>query len=349
MFSIVRALLLVVMLIPLACQTERQAKILHDGITPDRKMSAEEMVAAGTQAMRRMRKRWGDAPIYVDGNYRGMLRFPELHPNVATIVQHRDIDGERIYMRRFAWAEMFAQHGVNIDKIKAVHFYGGRSSISMVDGDEFRLKAKTLLFSFTRGNGGKPTLRTPPDGYKTNRTVDMVRGVAIYVEREPPFYTRGNIIFPDGTKQRVRNDRGKLSFPYSSTERHGGSRVYVDGKYVAAFRRRALKPELQTNPSDETSPYYLAKTLSSFGVDLVDIKRIELWSTRDKLMVSLEGEGLSTLKDMTFHLAQHSRGRILVGDGDDARKLASVLIYRELAPADRTKPDTHGSDAPHDK
>jgi hypothetical protein len=298
------------------------------------------------QAQRRKRKRWGATALYIDGQFVGMLRFPELPPQLETRIEKLEIPDEDIYVRRFVWAELFQIHGVDIDAIRAVHFYGGRNFIQVVEGDEFRRVGDTFRFSFTKGTGGKPRQRPPKGGMEYNTGIDIVRAVAVYVDKEAPSYDRGKIEFSDGTVMGTRDERGRMVIPYSDGERHGGTRVYMDGKYIDAFRRRGLTEDLMVDRSDPDSAYMLGKALKSFGVDLDGLRRIEFWDGRDELAGALEGEELGKLAKMTFVLGQHSRGRVQVPEIKE-EKLRSIVLYKKTKPADRTIPTAGGSSGNH--
>jgi hypothetical protein len=312
----------------------------------DRSQAAEDMDEVAPQSLRRLRKRFGQASLYIDGKFMGMLRFSEVHPSVATQIVKLDIPDEDIYVRRFVWSELFAAHGVDLAHVQAVHFYGGRDRISVVDGDEFRRVAKTLQFSFTAGHTGNPRQRPPVDGMKMNSGIDIVRGVAVYAERPAPSYDKGTIVFPDGKRVSVRDERGKLTYPYAASELHGGTRVYFDGRYVDSFRRRALTPDLLRDPADPSSPYLLGKTLKKLGIDVKSITRIQVWGGGDELVADWQGAALDKLDDVTFALSQHSRGQVLLTRQPE-KKLASFMIYSRLTVVDRALPAGTGSDAHH--
>jgi len=296
------------------------------------------------QAARRRRKRWGSTAVYVDGKFKGMLRFPELPPQVQTRIEKLEIDDEDIYVRRFVWADLFKAHGVDIAAIKAVHFYGGRNFIQVVDGDEFRRVGDTFRFNFTGGTRGKPRQRPPKDGIDYNTGIDIVKAVAVYIDEEPPSYAHGKMTFSDGTTLATVDEKGRMVIPYSDGERHGGTRVYMDGKYIDAFRRRGLKPELQVDSSDPESPYLLGKTLQSMGISFDCVHRVELWDKSQDLAGTFEGPSLEQLHEATFVLGQHSRGRVQIPEISDER-LSAIVLYCDTEPADRSLPKAGGSSA----
>src|SRR5690606_3498342 len=119
----------------------------------------------------------------------------------------------------------------SVEDLRAVHFYGGRNIVCMVDGSEIRRVGDAFRFSFTRSDAGRPRLEPPVDGIRYNSFVDKIRAVAIYVDKTPPRYERGELHFADGRREPVMGERGLLNIPYSDGERHGGTRVYLDGAF----------------------------------------------------------------------------------------------------------------------
>ncbi len=307
----------------------------------DQTTAAEDQVQVLPQTLRRKRKRWGPPPIYIDGKFRGFMRYPELHPGLEAIWEKEalpeGLERDHHYVRRFAWADLFALYGVDLSKIKAVHFYGGRNAVSVVEGDEFRRVGRNFRFSFNNNDGGTIRQRPPREGVKINTSVDIVNGVAVYAEREPPRYDNEILTLPDGTKLGSKDERGQLVFPYSDGERHGGSRVYLDGNYVDAFRRRAMTADMLSDPKDTGSPYLLGKALESMKIDLRRCRRIQIWGDRDELLADWSGEALARLDERTFALPQHSRGRIVLTDSPE-KTVMSMMIYADLTPANREPP-----------
>ncbi len=338
------------LLVTLACALLLACSTPAEGVPLAKRMfeasqdiSAEELEdSVLPQSARRKRKRWGNTALYVDGKFLGMLKFSELHPNLEMRVETLEVDAETIRLRRFVWADLFRAHGIDVDRIRAVHYYGGRSFISIVQGDEFRRVGDTFRFNFTQGDKGKPRQRPPKDGIKYNVGIDIVRAVAVYVDTESPSYKQGKMTFSDGSVLSTVDEKGRIVIPNSDGERHGGTRVYMDGKYIDAFRRRALGPDLLLDKGNVSSPYSFGKSLKQFKIDADSIRRIDLFDHFDKRLASLEGEALSTLDGLGYVLGQHSRGRIQVPDISEER-IGAVIIYGTTKPADRSLPKGDGS------
>ena len=280
---------------------------------------------------RRKRKRYRDAPVYLDGRFVGMLKFSELPPQLPTILRQLE-DGRTVL--RFAWSDYLRSIGVSLERVQVAHLYGGRDIICVVPGDELRRTEKAFRFSFTRGASGLPRLELPPGGVKYNTYVDKVRALAVYVDKQPPRYENDELRMPDG--QLVAPN----VFPYADGERHGGTRVYLDGTYRAAFKRRNLKPALQRDPGQHGSPYDMGASLRAFGVDMSQVKRARLFDRRDGVLLDLAGSDLKRLTELSYTLPQHNRGRIMLAASDGSKPVAveSVALFGATEPADRKIP-----------
>jgi hypothetical protein len=275
------------------------------------------------------RRRFKPAAVYVDGKFTGMMRYKELPPQLPTIYQELE-DGRLV--RRFGWVDYVESVGVKLDVVRALHISGGRDRTCVIEGDELRRVGNLLRFSFSRSDSGKARMEYPEDGVETNASVDMIRSVTIYRDKEPPHLEgRAKLLMPDGTPVK--------GIPYAEGERHGGTRVYVDGVYVGAFRRREMTNDLLMNAKDKASPYALDKALSKLGVNRVGIKRIQLVARNETLVADLDGADLAKkLGEIGFILPEHSNGRIVVPSLSKDDKLAAIILYRASQPAARTVP-----------
>ncbi len=285
------------------------------------------------RAQRRKRKRYRDAPVYLDGTFVGMLKFSELPPSLPTIVRTLE-DGRKVL--RFGWSDYLESIGAPLEKVRAVHMYGGRDIVCVVSGDELRRVKNTFRFSFTRGNAGLPRLELPPGGVAYNTYVDKVRALAVYVDKVPPSYENNALHMPDGQTLPPN------TYPYADGERHGGTRVYLDGAYRVAFKRRQLKSPWQLDPSDRGSPYRMGAALRGLGVAIDHLARVQLYDRRDRLLRDWQGEDTKRLAKLQFTLPKHNRGRILVVPetaAGEALAVESIQLFWHNKAADRGLPD----------
>src|SRR5581483_765127 len=100
-------------------------------------------------------QRFHPATVFVDGVARVACTYNEMPPSVKP-EKYQWEPGYWAHRERLA--EYLKSLGINLAKVRAVHFYGGRDHVVMVPGDEIRKHQKDLYFSFTRDLFGKPTL-----------------------------------------------------------------------------------------------------------------------------------------------------------------------------------------------
>lgn len=281
---------------------------------------AESATPKGKRRGQGKKRRFQDAPVYVDGAFQGMLKYAELPPALPTLYKTYEDDDKVV--RRFAWTHYFAALGIDVAQIEAVHFHGGRDAVCVVDGDELRRVGESFRFSFTRATSGFPRLEIPEDGIRYNTFVDKLRGVAVYVKKAPPSYDfRDGLRMPDGTQV-------EKGFAYATGERHGGTRVYLDGRLVNVFHRRALDPESQRERG-----YDFAAALRGFGVDVDRVKRVQMVGPRDVVAADLDRAALA--EETTFDVPRGSHGRILM-TAASSDPIDAVLLYSTTEPADRS-------------
>ncbi len=215
------------------------------------------------------RRKFGDAAVFVDGAPRGVLRVLELPAQVprrdATLV-----DGRKV--ARWRLAEYLTQVGVDLARLREIHVLGGRGRTAIVSGAEVRRLKDSLLFSFTRGaTGGKPRIHWPSD-IKTNTTIDVVGAICAYVDKAPPRYDKDERALYDA--QGVKFD----GIPYVPAEAiPRGTRVYLDGRYEAAIKKKLLPDALLAPDSTPAATRFsLAKYLLSLRIDASRATAIDL-------------------------------------------------------------------------
>lgn len=295
------------------------------------------------------RRKFGDAAVFVDGQPRGVLRVLELPQKLprrdATLVDGRVVARWRVF-------EYLQILGVDVAKLKALHVLGGRGRTAVIPGDEIRRLEKELLFSFTRGaTGGKPRFHWPP-GIQSNTTIDVVGALCAYVEKDPPRYDKKlrALFAADGTKFE--------GIPYASAEDlPKGTRVYDDGKYLGAVKKKLLPDALLAVGSTVDNPRFsLEKYLTSRGLDPSRAKAVD-FVDGDAIAFRLDPEVWKNIKDRAaFSVGTGSRGRatLFVSDpppGLPAELLmSSILVHGKVAPplpAERLTPkDRAGSREP---
>ncbi len=273
-----------------------------------------------------------DAPVYLDGKSVGVIRFVELPPSVkAKVIK---LPGG-YSQTNFTFNDYFKAIGVDVAKIQALHLYGGKRTV-VVDAAELHRMGDKLQFSFIRGDRGKVRMEWPAQKLNVNTTIDMLTRVAIYVDKQPPHLdSEGDLAMPDGTK--VAEDK----MPYVDTEAGNGTRVYIDGSYVATVKRRKLGEDLRVPAQDEQDVRFsLAGYTRTLGVDGANAKAIDFISG-DDVVGRVDG---AAAKQLSFSLPRHNQGRISVDLPSTASEMShvrvsSVQIFVKTDPPARTLVD----------
>ena len=241
-----------------------------------------------------------DAPVYVDGKPAGVIRFVELPASV----QPKVIKLAGGYSQtNFTFNDYFRAIGVDVAKVKSLHLYGGKRVV-VVEAAELRRMGAKLQFSFLRGDRGKVRMEWPAEKLNVNTTIDLLTRVAVYVDKQPPHLDgEGSLAMPDGTK--VADDK----MPYVDTEAGNGTRVYIDGSYVATVKRRKLGEDLRVPAADaEDVRFSLAGYTRTLGVDGQNAKAID-FVAGDDVVGRVDGAGA---RQLSFSLPRHNQGRISV-------------------------------------
>lgn len=231
-------------------------------------------------------QRFREATVYFDGVPIAALAFGELPPEVKP----RWVEIEKGYkVRRFVLTEYLKGLGVDAAKLKAIHFYGGRTRLAILDGREVRRQGARILFSFTQGDTGKPRFHWPP-GTRVNDTIDKINNVAIYQDKKPPVWDNERyVLVLDGEEL-----EGEI--PYATSELRGGTRVYLDGRLVANVKRNAIDALGLASTSTGAVPRWsLAGFLEASGAKLDGVKSYDVVN-EDALAGRFEAKDLRQLE-----------------------------------------------------
>jgi hypothetical protein len=293
--------------------------------------SAPSAGAAGEEAAdKEKRPRLGEAAVYVDGKPVGVLRKQELPPTLAA----RIVDlGEGYKVSRYSLTAYITALGVDAKKLKAAHLYGG-SRVVVVDRAELTRIGAEISFSFVQGDRGKPRIHWPPKKLNVNTTIDMLSGMAFYLDKEPPTLKDGELVMPDGTSA-----TGKV--PYAPEEQGNGTRVYVDGTLLGTVKRKKLTNDVAVPGSENASgptKFSLLAYAGKLGVDAKRAKAIDLIAG-DDVVAHLEPD---SAKGVTFHVPSRNRGQALVDvpdgktdAGTQAARISAVQIFVKTNPPSR--------------
>jgi len=298
--------------------------------------AADPSAQAGEE--KEKRPRLGEAAVYVDGKSVGVLRLQELPSKLPAHVLQL---GEGYQTTQYSLTEYITSLGVDAKKVREAHLYGG-SRVVVVDRAELTRIGAEIMFSFSHGDrGGKPRIHFPPKKLNVNTTIDMLSGMAFYVEKEPPTLKDGGLVMPDGTSA-----TGKV--PYAPEEQGSGTRVYVDGALVGTVKRKKLTNDLavpSTNDGDPTK-FSLVAYATKLGADTKGAKSIDLIAG-DEVVAHLAPE---KAKSITFQVPSRNRGQALVdvpqGEGTRPARVSAIQIFvKTKAPVRAVVPLDDADDA----
>ncbi|MFO0762752.1 MAG: hypothetical protein U0359_40320 [Byssovorax sp.] len=309
---------------------------------PIRKLAPRLTERLGRSEGRRpeQERRFKEAGVYLDGKPLGVLRHSELPPSLPRRSQRLE-DGREV--PRFRLLEYLAALGAPVDRLKAAHFLGGRGRASIVAGDELRKHPETLLFSFSRGDSGKPRVHWPPEGIAVNTTIDTIAGILLYADKEPPAFDRKDHSFS------LDGGAPIDGIPYAQGEEPlKGTRVYVDGVLAASMRRRTLPAGLLQPGSKEDDPrYWLGGWVASLDGGAAP-SAVELIAGDEVVTRLSASQWAEEQKDLWFSLPRRSQGkmRVLLPPGDPAVfaaapgtikdpsvKVTAIQVYVKTQPA----------------
>jgi hypothetical protein len=269
------------------------------------------------------RGRWRDAGVYVDGAPLGVLCFGEL-PRTLEPTWQDDEEGldflpgqtgprSRVgKVRRYRVDEYLAAAGVDVERIREVHMYGGNRWVVRIRGRAFRRHRAGILFGFGRETSGKPIPYFPAD-LPINTSLDRLTGIAVYIDRKAPRLVDDDTLFLD--------DKPVVDIPYYGEPLRGGVRVYKDDRLVTVLKRNQLDGAASLAITDASGDVHwrLMAVLEARGIATADLVEAEvIYDERRVLRL-----GRDRLLDLTFASAPQAHGEVLLGtEGVTAQALA---------------------------
>jgi hypothetical protein len=285
------------------------------------------------------RRRFKDAPVYIDGRRAGVIRPLEVPAGLKPYLRKRPGVAPA---PRYSIAEYISAAGGHLAKVREVHLYGGRTRVSVIAGDELRKHTKDFFFLFTGGARGKPRIGWPPDGIKTNSSIDIVVAVAVYEDKDPPVFDEKEGVM------RLADGKPIEGIPYAPAEELKGTRFYADGVLLGWMKRKTLPNSILLPGSDVASgEFSLAAFVASLGVDPRKVRGIELIQD-DDAVAHLDGSALVREPPLVFTLPRRSQGNLVLrlppsvfspppsAAGPVPVRVSAVQLFLKLAAPTRT-------------
>jgi hypothetical protein len=320
------------------CAQKRTPPTAHVAAPTSTGLAAAQSTPAAAptaEAIVEKKPRWREAAVYIDGKPVGILRPLELPPTLKA----RTVSlGAGYTATRYTFTDYAASLGVDVKKIRAVHLYGG-SRVIPVDGDELRRVQETFTFGFLQGDRGKPQVSWPPKKMKVHSTIDLLSGLAFYVDKEPPHLDGGRLVMPDGSAVGEK-------MPYAEEESNSGTRIYVDGTFVGAVKRKKLTNDIVVSKADDpVTRFSFAGFESKLGVDVKKAKAVD-FIAGDDVIARMPSAGASAA---TFSIPRHNQGKMLVdvathegskkGEPEKLAKVSAVQVFIKTKPPVRVVAD----------
>lgn len=238
----------------------------------------------------------------------GALLFQELPPDIKpTLVSYGPVKK----VLRFTLYDYVEALGVDMGRLKEVHIQGGRGRVGVIPR-QVLVDHRDLRLQFTQQTGGKPRMDWPDVEIGPVVRLDIVTGMAIYVETTPPMLT-------DNGSYQLADGGISHTFPAEGQQDVGGARIYLDGRLVTFLKRN------QADNRDQAQP--LGPALTAVGVPLDSIQRVELLD-RDTLMLALPAGELGA-GHLSYSFPARHQGRMRVhvasGNGAAAEHMAAVI------------------------
>ncbi len=273
-----------------------------------------------------------DVPVFVDGQQVAVLRYGELPPGVEPITIASNSHHSARYFRVSDYLQGI---GVDVARVKAIHFADKSDRIASLEGSELRGDADRFVFDFTATTGGMPEMVWSTVGLETRLRIDYFYAVNVFVGEKP---------WAIDTKRHcyLEDDGCRPVARFTTDDLKKGTRVYVDGKLVSYVKRRLLADSALAGTTDSGEPSYSTdKYLASIGIDTARAKRIDLFAG-DKLVASASAKEWASHKDsLTFHLLKHAHGKVeanipaslqLEGKADRETQITAIQIFKRKAP-----------------
>jgi hypothetical protein len=273
---------------------------------------AEATDAVPAQSLHGLRKAKNlDVPVFVDGKEVSVLRFGELPSGVEPIEKPNDPNHRARFYRV---SDYLKGIGVNVDRVKAIHFADKGARIASIEGSELRADKDRFVFDFLQTHTGMPMQAWKTTGLKNMVRNDDIYGVNVFVEKTPMEIDRYQHCYvEDGECMPVAR--------FTSSDLMKGTRVYNDGKLVGYVKRRLLADSaLAAKTAGGDTTFSFDKYLASLGIKTANAKEIRLLAGDDVVASATAKEWAADGEKLSFYLVQHAHGKVRANVPADLQK-----------------------------
>ena len=124
-----------------------------------------------------------DVPVLVDGEQVAVLRAGELP---TQLIAHDDKKNGVEEARYYRFTEYLTAVGVDVSKIKAVHFQTNGDRVASIEGDELRAQPARFVFDFLGRTNGSVKAAWDTTGMKNNFHSSEMYAVSVFVNKPAP-------------------------------------------------------------------------------------------------------------------------------------------------------------------
>lgn len=244
-----------------------------------------------------------DVPVFVDGSEVSVLRFGELPPGIAPIAKPASEDPNQ-RARYYRISDYLKAIGVNVDRVKSVHFADKGMRIASIEGSELRADKDRFVFDFLQTSTGMPMQSWKTTGLKNLLRIDDILGMNVFVEKAPMTIDRlQHCYVEDGECMPVAR--------FTSGDLMKGTRVYSDGKLLGYVKRRLLADStLAGKTASGETAFSFDKYLASVGVKSAGAREIRLLAGDDVVASATAAEWAADDAKLSFYLVPHGHGKV---------------------------------------
>jgi hypothetical protein len=243
-----------------------------------------------------------DVPVLVDGVQVAVLRSGELP---TQLVAHDDKKNEVFEARYYRFTEYFAEIGVDVSKIKAVHFQANTDRVASIEGDELRAQPTRFVFDFLGKTSGSVKAAWDTTGMKNQFHSTEMYAVSVFVNKPAPAVNVVKSCY-------MTSGHCSNALAYVDNKVPTGTRVYQDGKLVGTAKRKNLEDGWIMGRDGDVTRYSVAKLAQAFGADTTNAKSIDLLQGDDVVARFTAAEWQSAAPALSFKLPQHNHGKIRI-------------------------------------
>ncbi len=254
-----------------------------------------------------------DVPVFVDGSEVSVLRFGELPPGVEPIAKPASEDPNQ-RPRFYRISDYLKAIGVNVERVKAVHFADKALRIASIEGSELRADKDRFVFDFLESTTGMPMQSWKTTGLKNKLKIDAIMGMNVFVAKAP-------LVIDPG--QRCYLDDGECMpvARFTSGDLMKGTRVYSDGKLVGYVKRRLLADSTLAGKTESgETTFSFDRYLASLGLDTSKANEIHLLAGDDVIASATPSEWAADSDKLSFYLVPHGHGKVRANIPADLQK-----------------------------